>query len=359
MEESMNGGLNRMSTLAETGHQDRQRGDQAVGEKGSGGETSEATGKGIAMEPHAQVSYAATSPKRLGRGLDALIPVKVPQPEMVAQPPSRISVDSILPNPYQPRVSFPETSLVELAESMRKNGVLQPIMVTPSKTAGRYELIVGERRWRAAKMAGLSEIPAVVRSVTAPERLRLALVENLQREDLNPIEAAKGYRRLMDDFHLTQEEVAEVVGKSRAVVANALRLLDLPAPIRQAVADGTLSESHARTLAALDDSSAQQALADRILRERLTVREVEKLVADWKSVLARGTSQPRRGRPKAPELRAIEEDLQRTLGRRVHILGGRNKGWLRLHYYSLDDFDQLIGMLRRCGTQDGTPRTGV
>ncbi|MBI3291280.1 MAG: ParB/RepB/Spo0J family partition protein [Elusimicrobia bacterium] len=286
--------------------------------------------------------------KVLGRGLDALIPIKEPQSEMERRQPTTLPIEAIQPNPYQPRTAFPETSLLELAESMRKNGVLQPIMVTPTETPGRYELIVGERRWRAAKLAGLTVIPAVIRSATAPERLHLALVENLQREDLNPLEAAKGYRRLIDDFHLTQEEVGEIVGKSRVVVANALRLLDLPAPIRQALAGGLITEGHARALAGLDDASTQETLADRVINERLTVREVEKLVADWKTVLATGGTSPRRrGRQKSTELRSLEEELQRILSRKVQISGSRKKGWVRLQYYSLDDFDQLVARLRR------------
>lgn len=289
--------------------------------------------------------------KVLGRGLDALIPMKQPEAEAERRQPTTIPIDAIQPNPYQPRTAFPQDSLLELAESMRKNGVLQPVMVTPAATPGRYELIVGERRWRAAKLAGLTVIPAVIRSATAPERLHLALVENLQREDLNPLEAAKGYRRLIDDFHLTQEEVGEIVGKSRVVVANALRLLDLPTAIRQALAGGLITEGHARALAGLDDVSTQEALAHRVINERLTVREVEKLVADWKTVLTAGeTSLRRRGRQKSSAVRSLEEELQRILSRKVEITGSQKKGWVRLQYYSLDDFDQLSEALKRCGS---------
>lgn len=280
----------------------------------------------------------------LGRGLDALLkPVSAPAAgESVA----RLALDKIRPNRHQPRAHFNEESLRELSDSIRVHGVAQPILVSPSASPGEFELIAGERRLRAAKLAGLTEIPCVVRSVTDRQRHELALVENLQREDLNPLEEAASIKKLMEAFSLTQEDAARVLGRSRPAVANKLRLLDLPDSVARALAEGTLTEGHARALLGLSDAEAQARIARRVLVEKLTVRDVERMVADWASAKADG--RVKLGRRKNPDVRHMEEDLQRVLGRRVSVEAkGKQKGWVKLEFYSFDDLEALLKQLKR------------
>jgi ParB family transcriptional regulator, chromosome partitioning protein len=287
----------------------------------------------------------------LGKGLDALISedtvatVASPaQPQGVAE----ISIDRIKPNPKQPRQSFSESALAELTESIRNRGILQPLLLSPTSD-GDFEIIAGERRWRAAQRAGLKTVPAVVKTEPELERFQMALIENLQREDLNPLEQAKGYQRLAQEFQMTQEEVARIIGKDRAVIANALRMLQLPPEIQSALAEGKISASHARAIAALEDAAAQQALFQRIVNESLSVRAVEEAVRAQKQVPVRGHVRKAANPAKAPEVTALEEDLQRTLTRKVELqISGPDakKGWLRLEFYSLDD-DNLIVQLKR------------
>lgn len=280
----------------------------------------------------------------LGRGLDALLkPVAAP---VAGESVAKLPLDKIRPNRHQPRVHFAPESLQELADSIRVHGLAQPILVSPAAAPGEYELVAGERRLRAAKMAGLTEIPCVVRTVNDRQRHELALVENLQREDLNPLEEAASMRKLMDGFQLTQEEIARVLGKSRPAVANKLRLLDLPEAVAQALAEGAITEGHARALLALEDAGSQAEMARRILAERLTVRDVERLVADWASAHAEGrVKAPRR---KNPDIRHMEEELQRLLGRRVSVdQKGKQKGWVKLEFYSIADLETLLKILKR------------
>ena len=268
----------------------------------------------------------------LGRGLDSLIPGAA-KAESSGMSITTLAIRKIKPNRHQPRRHFDEARLAELADSIRENGLVQPIVVSPDGDG--YELIAGERRLRAAKMAGLDQLPAIVRKINDKERFVFSLLENLQREDLNPIEAAEGYRRLMTDFGFTQEGVAKQVGMSRAAVANAVRLLGLPAEVQKAVRDGQISAGHARAILSLPTPAAQILAARRISRERMTVRESERL-------------SPRRGRSgaKSAEHLAIEEKLRQALGTKV-LINGVKKGRVEIYYYSLDDLDRIIRLLRR------------
>lgn len=285
--------------------------------------------------------------KALGRGLDALLQTAGTAAAPAAgEAIARISVDKIRPNRSQPRTRFSQEALQELSDSIRIHGLAQPLLVSPSAVPGEYELVAGERRLRASKLAGLSDVPCVVRKVTERERHELSLVENIQREDLNPIEEAVSLKRLMEEFSVTQEEVARALGRSRPAVANKLRLLELPEAVRQAVMDGQLSEGHARALLGISERDRQAELSRRILREKLTVREVEKIVADWQSAARDGRVAP--AKKKNADIRHLEEELQRTLGRRVEIQSrGKTKGWMRLEFYSIDDLQALIHHLKK------------
>jgi ParB family transcriptional regulator, chromosome partitioning protein len=289
----------------------------------------------------------------LGKGLSALISeetvasVTAATPRTVA-PTNTIPLTQIVPDPAQPRRHFAPEALQELADSIRQKGILQPVLVTPTSD-GKYMLIAGERRWRASQLAGLSEIPAVVKTVSDAERFQLALIENIQREDLNAIEQAQGYVRLMEEFQMTQEAVAQVVGKDRAVVANTVRLLQLPEDMRDALVAGKISAGHARALVGLTDSAARADLFQRILSEQLTVRAVENAVREQKDVQVKGHVRHPAGESKPAEVRAMEEDLQHALARKVEFqISGADaqKGWLRLEFYSLDDLDALIRQLK-------------
>jgi ParB family chromosome partitioning protein len=253
----------------------------------------------------------------------------------------RLEVSRIRPNPRQPRRSFDEAGLDELASSMKKQGLLQPIMVRPLPD-GRFELIAGERRWRAAQRAGIHQIPAVVRDVPNEKLLELALIENLQREELNPIEEAEAYRVLVDDLELTQNEIAERVGKQRTTVANALRLLNLPELVKDMVRGRRISMGHARALLALEDVTAIESLAQRIVAEGLSVRDVES-----RAKRPAGTK-PRPGRPTKPidpNVTAAESTLQRVLGTKVRIAGNGSVGRVEIHYHSAEELDRVYRLI--------------
>jgi ParB family chromosome partitioning protein len=272
----------------------------------------------------------------LGRGLDALIPRAAP----VTDTPE-ISVDRITRNPHQPRSRFDAEETAELAASIALHGVLQPIVVRASADGG-YELIAGERRLRAARMAGLSHIPAVVRESAGGELLELALVENGQRQDLNAIEEASAYRELIDRFNLSHEEVARKVGKSRVAVSNALRLLDLAAETREAIADGRISEGHGRALAALTIPELQRAALLVVLDRHLSVRQTEELVRR-----KRDTGTARRPRAISGDLADLEAQLRGLLATRVGIVRTRRGGRLVIDFYSDEELDRLYAIITR------------
>lgn len=282
----------------------------------------------------------------LGRGLAALIPQAAGVPvsgELADRSILRLSIDSIHQDSNQPRKVFKEEAIRELADSIRVQGLIQPVLVR--KDAEGYRLIAGERRWRAAQLAGLSEVPAIVRDVSDSQAFEMALVENLQRADLNPIEEAEGYRRLITDYAFTQEQVSQRVGKDRSSVANSLRLLALPEEIKSMLADEALSMGHARSLLGLGDPDQMIQLAHKIVAHNLSVRETEQLVKKKKS--------PARGAPgdkkvsDNPHARQIEEELQRALGTRVRLLDRGGKGVLEIHFFSYEDLDRLVNQLRK------------
>lgn len=274
----------------------------------------------------------------LGKGLDALIPGG-------GEPPSagsirQIPVDSISPNPRQPRSSFDPLELDELAASIREHGILQPLIVSLAED-NRYILIAGERRLEAARKAGLRTVPAILRQVGDQQLLELALIENLQRADLNPLEEAEAYRQLTADFGLSHEQVAERVGKSRAAVTNTLRLLGLSDAARKALLEGKISEGHARALLSLPTPEAQQAALHTVLTQDLNVRQTEELVRKLSG--QKPASSPRPASP--PEITALEERLRAALGTRVSLRHGRRGGSLTLYYYSDEELDSLLERL--------------
>lgn len=267
----------------------------------------------------------------LGRGLGALLSPVAPEGEHFQE----ILVEAILPNPNQPRKSFDSNNLEELAASMRQSGVLQPVVVRPHGAG--YQLIVGERRWRAAKLAGLRTIPAVVREATDAECLELALIENLLREDLNPMEEAEAYQRLLAEFQWTQEELARRVGKDRSSIANCLRLLKLPQSIQDDLRAGRLTMGHARALLALDSPAEQLKLREQILAQAWSVRTTEEGV--------RRSRLPRRLPRRSAELQALEDSLRRALATRVRIVGNEQRGRIELAYASREELERLVELI--------------
>jgi len=277
-------------------------------------------------------------PSGLGRGLAALIPQRLP----VGPGPLEIPVDRIRENPRQPRVRMDDAALETLAASIREHGVIQPVLVT--ETIDGYQLVAGERRVRAARMAGLERVPAVVRQLADREQLELALVENLQREDLDPIEAARAYRSLIDEFAFTQEDLAARVGRARSTVANTLRLLDLHPAVQAAVADGRLSEGHGRAIGGLEPD-AQARVVETVVGDDLSVRQTEELVRRLRT--PRETTGARSAPTPDPELERVEEDLRRALGTKVRMARSRRGGRIVIEYYSDEElsrlYDRLVG----------------
>lgn len=280
----------------------------------------------------------------LGKGLDALFADNAVETTNGGTVTLRIS--EIEPNKAQPRRKFDEEALSQLSDSIREHGILQPLVVRPLPGSGNYQLVAGERRWRAARMAGLSEVPVLIRELSDTETFEIALIENLQREDLNPIEEAEGYRSLMDNFEMTQDEVSKIVGKSRPAVTNALRLLNLPASVLKMVEEGTLSQGHARALLAVEDPDVLEKVAQEAAAHGLSVREVEKLV---KKLVAAPLEEAAASKPAAPDqlLGEIQRGLAESLGRKVKIAGGKKHGTLQIEYYGEDDLRTLANALSR------------
>jgi ParB family chromosome partitioning protein len=269
------------------------------------------------------------------------------QTESLERDVTYVSIDDVKPNEAQPRRSFSEETLEGLASSIEKHGLIQPIMVKRSKLG--YELIAGERRWRAARKAGLKKIPAIIREVSAEENALFALIENVQREDLNPMEEAQAYRRIMDDYDLTQEEVSKSVGKSRPYIANILRLLKLPEKVREYISEGKLSAGHANAIGSIEDVEIKQKLADRVVTEGLSVRETEAL-AQTLSGKTKRTKKSSRAEEKSPEIVFIEEKLASLFGTRVTLGRNINRGSVEIHYYSKEELDGLIETLMGLGS---------
>jgi ParB family transcriptional regulator, chromosome partitioning protein len=271
--------------------------------------------------------------RALGRGLGALLPPADSEEGVRLR---ELPVESLVPNPQQPRRSFDGQALEELAASIRSSGVLQPLVVRPR--GSQYEILVGERRWRAAQQAGLARVPAIVREASDAEALELGLVENLLREDLNPVEAAQAYQRLLAEFGWAQEELARRLGKDRSSIANALRLLRLPELIQEDLRTGRLTMGHARALLGLPSAAAQLHLRERILAQDWSVRATEARVQARRPGRARSRRRP-------PEVEAVEEELRLALGTRVRIIGNLVRGRIELPYTSAADLERIHGQL--------------
>ena len=293
----------------------------------------------------------------LGKGLDSLIPNKnvksakpsvkadekkaAPKEEILEAGPIMVKINKVEPNREQPRKDFDEDALMELADSIKQFGVLQPILVQKKKDY--YEIIAGERRWRAAKLAGLKEVQIIVKEFTEQEIVEISLIENIQRENLNPIEEAIAYKRLLEEFNLKQDEVAERVSKSRTAVTNSMRLLKLSDKVQQMIIDDMISTGHARALLAIDDPELQYTLANKIFDEKLSVRETEKLVKEIKN--------PKKLKEKKPVANSfiyqdLEEKMKSVFGTKVSIASkGKGKGKIEIEYYSDDELEHLFDMI--------------
>lgn len=292
--------------------------------------------------------------KGLGKGLDSLIVNKVEKPAEAqvetkgnkANGAVLMKINKVEPNREQPRKKFDEDALLELSESIKQFGVLQPLLVT--ERDDYYEIIAGERRWRAAKLAGVKEVPVIIKKLTEQEIMEISLIENIQREDLNPIEEAQAYKRLLTEFKLKQDEVAERVSKSRTAVTNAMRLLKLNEKVQQMLIDEMLSTGHARALLAIEDQEKQYEVAQRIFDEKLSVRDTEKLVKNIQNEKDESTSTKKQIDPQILAVyRDLEEQMKALLGTKVYINPKDNKkGKLEIEYYSQDELDRIIDLIR-------------
>lgn len=299
---------------------------------------------------------AAAKKGGLGRGLDALfadVPVTAPEEEKkdeegIADIPAEdrvnyIGIHEIMPNVNQPRKTFPEEKIEELADSIREHGIIQPIVVRKKQKG--YEIVAGERRWRAAMKAGLSEVPCLLRELSDEQNMLIAIIENMQREDLNPIEEAEGLHQMISTFGLTQEEVSKSVGKSRPYITNSIRLLKLPDYIRLKVSEGELTAGHGRTLITVEDGNLQRQLCDKIIEEGLSVRQTEKLVSE----LGKAPKKKPLQKQKNPDTLRVEEELKTILGTKVSIVEKGKKGKIEIECFSRDELNRLIELLKKLG----------
>lgn len=275
--------------------------------------------------------------KALGKGIKAFIPEEygILKDEKYAE----VEIGELKPNPLQPRMMFDERAIDELALSIKEAGVLQPILCVPEE--GYFKILTGERRWRAAKKAGLRKVPVLIRNIPETQQLEISLIENLQREELNPVEIAHAYQRLIEELSYSQQDVGEKVGKDRTSVANYLRLLKLPEEVQESLKEGKISMGHARALLAVDIPELQVKLCRKIIKKSLSVRDVEKIVA--------GPRRPTAGPPKAkpdPNLEALEEDLLKFLGTKVDIVGNYKNGVIKIFYFSLDELNRISELIK-------------
>lgn len=275
--------------------------------------------------------------RALGKGLKAFLPEDygILKDEKYVD----VDVEDLRPNPLQPRQDFDQNAIDELAHSIKETGMLQPIVVVPEDN--HYKIVVGERRWRAAQKAGLQKIPAVVRQLSEKQQIEASLVENLQRKDLNPIEIASAYQKLIQELNYSQEEVAKKVGKDRASIANYIRLLKLPLEIQRQVAEGKLSMGHARALITLENPEQQIFISRIIIEKNLSVRDVEKMMKEKKSAAS-----AKEGRELDPDLQAFQEELIKILGTKVSISGNSEKGVIRLYYFSLEELNGIYEKIK-------------
>lgn len=291
----------------------------------------------------------------LGKGLGALISARPPSPIVSPTPVvesgervQQIRLSEIIPTPLQPRTAFREENLQELVDSIKEHGIIQPLIAR--RRGDKYELIAGERRWRAAQRVGIAEAPVIVREATDQQVLELALIENIQREDLNPIEEAGAYARLAKEFGLKQEDIAQKVGKSRAAVANSMRLLDLHEQVQSWLTQGRVSVGHAKVLLSLKSQDEQVLLADEIIRRSLTVRAAEKLVANFfaqngATKPTRGSTTPSGPAPLAPAIQHLQNRIQHHLATHVTLHHNDKRGRIEIEYYGTDDLQRILGLL--------------
>ncbi|GAF66349.1 putative transcriptional regulator [Bacillus sp. TS-2] len=278
--------------------------------------------------------------KRLGKGLNAFFPGEEETQESKVE---EISLTEIRPNPYQPRKTFSDESIQELATSIKENGILQPITVR--KTIKGYEIVVGERRFRAAEVASLKTVPVIIKELSEEKMMELALIENLQREDLNPIEEAVAYEKLMEHLKVTQEQLAKRIGKSRPHIANHIRLLHLPKVVQQFISDGKLSMGHGRALLGLKDKQKISPLLEKVLQDKLSVREVEQLVQKLNTNVSRETK--KKASSLTPFLKERQDLLKAHFGTAVTIKPGKKKGKIEIDYYSDDDLERILQLMNQ------------
>lgn len=299
---------------------------------------------------------AAAKKGGLGRGLDALfadaVPVSDPLKEEKKQDTQvrteeqsgdavqYINIHDIMPNANQPRKTFSEEKIEELSKSIKEHGIIQPIVVR--KKGKSYEIVAGERRWRAARKAELAKVPCLIRELSDEQNMLIAIIENMQREDLNPVEEAEGLNQMIVTFGMTQEQISKSVGKSRPYIANSLRLLKLPEYIKEEMAEGRLSAAHGRTLVTVEDEDVRKALCERIIKEGLSVRETEKLVSEN----GKGKKRKPAARTKNPDVARVETELKEALGTRVTINQNGKKGKIEIEFFSRDELDRLIELLK-------------
>lgn len=294
---------------------------------------------------------AAKGARGLGKGLDSLIPVAVPAAEAAGSVEKKeengngtyVKITKVEPNREQPRKNFDEDALQELSESIKQYGIVEPLIVQDRKT--HYEIIAGERRWRAAKLAGLKEVPVIIRNYTEQEIVEISLIENIQREDLNPIEEAQAYKRLLTEFNLKQDEVAERVSKSRTAVTNSMRLLKLCDEVQQMIIDDMISTGHARALITIEDPEQQYTIAQSIFDEKLSVRDVEKLVKNLNKP-EKAKKEPVMDKALEAIYQDLEEKLKQSLGTKVAITSkGGGSGRLEIEFYTHDDLEKITDLL--------------
>ncbi len=279
--------------------------------------------------------------RALGKGLSALIPEKVLESRERKEEIVYVQSGQIKPNPFQPREDFDQQSIEELAQSIKEKGVIQPLLVR--RRMDNYELIAGERRLRAAKSLGLNEIPIIVRDVSDQDSLELALIENVQREDLNPIEEAHAYQHLIDKFQVTQEKISEVLGKARSTITNTLRLLKLPHEIQQEMKKGRISFAHGRTLLEIDDANQQRRLAQDIISKGLSVRELESLS---KATRPKGLRRKIAQGQREPLVAVLEEQMQHALATKVRIIKRQKRGHITIDFYSQEDLERIANVIK-------------
>ena len=279
--------------------------------------------------------------KVLGKGLSALIPEKLEH--VSGDNVANIKTSLIKDNRLQPRTYYDEEKLAELVSSIKEKGVLQPILVR--KSGADYEVIAGERRLKAARILNLESVPVVIKVATDREALVLALVENIQREDLNAIEEAHSFKKLIDEFNFSQEDVAKSVGKDRSTVSNLMRLLKLPDEIQRSIFTGQITTGHARALLSIEDRKIQQKIFNETISNELSVREIERLVK--KNLENLGTGESQKAKNKNQDVSSLEENLQRALGTKVRVSGNNKKGKIVIEYYSLEDLDRIIGVIKK------------